>query len=408
MSVRQGVLIAGLLLLAGIGTWAMLDAGMTLPRKLAIPSPTAMSLPTQPSTTPHQVPTESVSSPVMDATPPVSNNGFEDVIRDFAFVGTQSVWIVVHGELLHTTDGGGHWARQHSRNVTHVAFADKAHGWIVTDTAIMGTKDGGETWQVQFPATPGPTPAQTSVPSSVINAGEINALSFVSPQHGWASAGVGLLATTDGGKHWLPINAGQRVAQVRFTDELHGWGFAGGGAENPLLNHSTDGGQTWRTWRGEPGCNWYKSGAHFAFSGADTAWAVCVPTPGEQYPNPMYLHKSTDGGQHWSIVYSTGPQRGVGTASPNRWASVDGLFFLDDSRGWVATSIQDSDHKWQTVVRATPDGGHSWETLAAVDGVLSDLRFESPAVGYALGGQWESLLGTSDGGRTWTQLYGAP
>ncbi|HYP19286.1 MAG TPA: hypothetical protein VEY08_04360 [Chloroflexia bacterium] len=279
----------------------------------------------------------------------------------------------------------------------------------------MGTEDGGETWQVQFPTTtPGPTPAQTagtvqtSLPSSVIDAGEIDSLSFVSPQHGWASAGVGLLTTTDGGKHWLPLNVNKRVADITFTDEHHGWGFTGGGAENPLLNHSTDGGQTWRAWRGEPGCNWYKSGAYFAFSGADTAWVVCVPTPGEQYPDPMYLHKSTDGGQHWSIVYSTDPQKGLGTVSPRGLASIESLFFLDDNRGWVATTIQNRDYAWQTVVRTTPDGGRSWETLAVVDGVMSDLRFESTTVGYALGGQWDSLLGTSDGGRTWTRLYGAP
>jgi photosystem II stability/assembly factor-like uncharacterized protein len=338
------------------------------------------------------------------------------MIKGYAFAGTQNVWIVVHGELLHTTDRGLHWVKQYGPNVSHVAFADKDHGWIAADGVIMGTENGGETWQVQFSsATSGPTPAGetagtavTGASSYVTNASEINSLSFVSPLHGWASAGEVLLTTTDGGKHWAPLNPNKSTAQVQFTDEQHGWGFGGGGAEDPLLNHTTDGGQTWQTWQGRPGCNWYKSGAYIAFSGADTAWAVCVPTPGEQYQDPMYLHKSTDGGQHWFVVYSTDPGKGVGIESPKGLASLGGLFFLDDNRGWVAAIVQERDYAWQTIVRSTQDGGRSWEDLARVDGGMYDLRFGSVTVGYALAGQSSILLGTSDGGKTWTRLYGAP
>lgn len=101
------------------------------------------------------------------------------------------------------------------------------------------------------------------------------------------------------GEHWQIVNSQNWIYGLDFTDDQHGWGFGGGGASDPLLSHTTDGGYTWQTWEGGPGCNWYKSGGYFSFTSLDTAWAVCVPSLGAEYENPMRLQKATNGGQTW-------------------------------------------------------------------------------------------------------------
>jgi photosystem II stability/assembly factor-like uncharacterized protein len=169
-----------------------------------------------------------------------------------------------------------------------------------------------------------------------------------------------------------------------------------------LISHTTDGGQTWQTWKGGPGCDWYKAGGLFAFTGLDKAWSICIPTNGGNYIDPMYLRKSTDGGQTWNDVYSTEPNKGVGSGI----ASIYGLFFLDDDKSWVSTVTRSHDLSSQTIVRTTQNGGRSWNTLAGFDSGLYDLRFTSATIGYGLSGA--ILLGTTDGGNTWAQLYGEP
>jgi Photosynthesis system II assembly factor YCF48 len=192
----------------------------TLPQPTSTPRPTPTQRPTA-----IRIPVEPVSTPITAAFSSVPPDPFHDEITDYAFVGTQDIWIVVRGALLHTSDRGKHWIQQYDHDVSYVGFADINHGWVVADNTIVGTEDGGQTWHLQFTVA---TPAGAGAPYYVTKAGEINSLSFASAQRAWASTSAGLVATTNGGKHWARVNSNEWIIELSFTDERHGWGFAGG------------------------------------------------------------------------------------------------------------------------------------------------------------------------------------
>lgn len=121
------------------------------------------------------------------------------------FLNAQVGWVVgKKGIILHTEDGGEHWAHQISNDpilqLTNVHFVDSKTGWI---TGIKST----DSW-----------------------------------------AGV-VLHTTDSGNHWEIQNVKQGVGleETFFTDDKNGWvtGETEWGEES-LLYHTTDGGKTWK------------------------------------------------------------------------------------------------------------------------------------------------------------------
>jgi photosystem II stability/assembly factor-like uncharacterized protein len=92
--------------------------------------------------------------------------------------------------------------------------------------------------------------------------------------------------------------------------------------------------------------------------------------------------------------------------------SVEDIFFLDSSHGWVA--VRDHDRHESRLFR-TADGGKTWNNLKAPDG-LARVYFINPKLGWAL--QWNQensnpqpivyLLHTKTGGRSWKQISPKP
>ena len=110
---------------------------------------------------------------------------------------------------------------------------------------------------------------------------------------------------------------------------------------------------------------------------------------------------TTDSGRTWTTQYS-------GTAA------LDQVDFTDDEHGWAAGG--------DTLLRTT-DGGATWTALKEpCQGELNAIHFVSPTLGYAVaaasaapaGGAaftsavGGSLLRTTDGGVTWTDVTSAP
>lgn len=352
----------------------------------------------------------STSATLPSAPPARSIDQWGEAIREYAFAGTEDVWIVLNrGVLLHTSDRGKHWEKQYDQAAAHIQFVDKDRGWLIASDTILGTQDGGQSWQTQFDLATAPTPTGDGPPYYVTKADGVSGISLVSSQHGWASTSVGLLTTNNGGKHWERVRSNKWIVVIKFTDDQHGWGYAGGGAEDPMLIHTTDGGQTWLTWQhGGPGCNWYKTGTGglFSYTGPNSAWAICFPYAGSQYADPLVMTKTTDGGQSWPTVESTELYKGV---VPHDWvgdATIEGLFFIDDKTGWVtavAPAFVPDRSASQHNLRRTQDGGHSWQTVASLNVGLSQFQFENAMIGYGVSGPM--LLGTTDGGEHWEAVY---
>ena len=201
--------------------------------------------------------------------------------------------------------------------------------------------------------------------------------------YGWGVGEGGvILATTDGGAHWVAQHSGTTddLYDVTFTDARHGWAV---GASRRLaagvILATTDGGAHWVRQLTLPytGLQDVASGdaAHAWVSGYGNATAVDLTT--------------SHGGHTW-----------VRQASGNR--VVDHLVFVDARHGWGLRGA--------TEIVATSDGGAHWQVqLAAKGGLLfTNIAFSDATNGWAVGVHTEPLrrpvtvvLSTSDGGAHW-------
>jgi photosystem II stability/assembly factor-like uncharacterized protein len=167
------------------------------------------------------------------------------------FVSRKRGWAVGEsGMILRTTDGGSHWLAARSGvkwNIAAVQFLDATYGWAVGDEGVLRTRDGGKTWAVSHPRRPWKGSGNAI----------IEGLCFIDRREGWVSGfaptGIAIFGTvfhtTDGGRTWTaqgPTSSkgvvDQDVADVAFSDRLHGWGVG----YNGLLIWTRDGGVTWQ------------------------------------------------------------------------------------------------------------------------------------------------------------------
>jgi photosystem II stability/assembly factor-like uncharacterized protein len=111
-----------------------------------------------------------------------------------------------------------------------VIIADLITGrGIATD--IYVTHDGGTTWKSTVPL-----PAASGT------------IDFVDMQHGWATDGIVLYSTNDGGQHWTKLSPGanfKQVTDLSFVSSIAGWAIGGQSNTSSFLLETTDGGKTW-------------------------------------------------------------------------------------------------------------------------------------------------------------------
>lgn len=102
------------------------------------------------------------------------------------------------------------------------------------------------------------------------------------------------------------------------------------------------------------------------------------------------MFRTTDGGMSWTPLTS-------GTTG-----TIEDITFFNGLKGWaVAHEVQGP--SVYSVLLTTGDGGDSWsaENYPEADVILNSLVYHTPDTGWAAG-EFGTLLGTVDGGRTWT------
>ena len=130
-------------------------------------------------------------------------------LTSVSFVDGNSGWAVGHaGMVLHTADGGEHWAVQHSdlqhdRPLFAVHFFDAQHGVAVgLWSLVLTTQDGGSTWQtVTMPVPQGAKKA------------DLNLMGLFADGKGrvFATAERGmLLRSDDRGANWTYLSTGYK------------------------------------------------------------------------------------------------------------------------------------------------------------------------------------------------------
>ncbi len=117
-----------------------------------------------------------------------------------------------------------------TEGILPVIFSDGVTGkGIATDVYV--THDGGTTWKSTMPLP-----------------GALGTIDFVDMQHGWATDGITLYNTSDGGQHWAKLSPGANFKQVTFlsfVSSTTGWAIGRQSNTSSFLLKTTDGGKTW-------------------------------------------------------------------------------------------------------------------------------------------------------------------
>ncbi len=295
-----------------------------------------------------------------------------------------------------------------------IQFVDKQEGWAAgADGVVWHTIDGGKHWERQ------PTGTRAA----------LRAVHFLNPYTGWAvgreelpngggSTGV-VLFTDDGGLRWtrLPEPPLPGLNCVRFFDDRTGLVAGDGSDLQPAgLFASRDGGRTWHPAPGPRCPTWLACD----FRDPDTgvlagAWGRLATLRGGVF-NPADVDKL--GGRGVRAVRVEG-RRAVATgqnglvllsqdSAGDRWGFADLKQPAEVMAGCdfdaVALSGQ---HIWiagrpGSVVFHSPDFGQNWETHPTGQPLpLHGLHFIDAQTGWAAG-ELGTILGTTDGGHTWT------
>jgi len=328
--------------------------------------------------------------------------------------------------------------------ISSLHMIDASNGWALGSSYLLRTSDGGATW---YSVLPGDTPTSGF---------------FSTSMKGWvisnlSSTDVGsLYRTTNGGLNWtrydVPFNSGY----IQFLDDNTGYVLQITGAamqkQSVILYKTTDGGATWtKNYNNDPtvpgSSDTLPLGGHkdgMTFSNATTGWV------GGDYPTDgyFYFYKTSDSGITWSrlqLAIPAGYETAfITTTAPTFFGANDAVLpvwmtigvgmrdlFLyvthDGGNSWTpspafARNAEQTDTvsmsntiswDWANVFHTTSNSGGSWNIVTPnvnFDDDFRELDFVSASVGWARQQHSDgstSLYRTTDGGSTWTLLFGA-
>ncbi len=297
-----------------------------------------------------------------------------------------------------------------------VQFIDEREGWAVGDEGVVfHSIDGGESWDRQ------PTGVRASLRS----------VHFQNPFTGWIvgreelpfrRGSVGLiLLTRDGGVTWerRSQNTLPGLERIQFVDARNGFIVGDGSEEYPTgIFRTTDGGATWTPVAGSRRPLWLAADFTDSRNGAMAATGGLLAVLRQDSLVPAEMDSL--GGR--SV-------RGIRVMGERAVAVGDGGLVLlsKDSAGAryryadlnLPASVRASldfhalscvgDDIWiagrpGTVVMHSADRGESWEVLRTGEPLpLNSIFFANQKRGWAVG-ELGSILGTSDGGKSWKVL----
>lgn len=240
-----------------------------------------------------------------------------------------------------------------------------------------------------------PVAAQTPVPPEAYSDAELTSVTFVDSDNGWAIGDHGVIwHTVDGGRNWQRQDSPttMRLESVCFADSQNGWAVGG---SHQLYTHQSvgvvlrtaDGGASWQS---VPGTN-LPALKRVKFFGGRQGIAIGESSP--LYPGGVFV--THDSGKTWSTLVLQLDQPGAPAPSKldpaMHWAAGD---FLNVQGGLIASpsgAIGNVSSLDLQVSRRSISEGRRPHTL--------QLGREGQAW---LCGDRALLLGSTDGGATWT------
>lgn len=297
--------------------------------------------------------------------------------------------------------------------LTDIYFADPDQGWAVGDKGIIvHSEDGGRHWAIQ------------STPLSC----RLESVQFLDPQIGWAvggrihpythdSSGV-VLRTNDGGVTWkqVPDLTLPALKAVRFVNPRQGWALGNPSALYPTgVFRTEDGGQTWTTLPAAVQGGWAAGDFRNATRGVvighdgrlarisapafeliDMAEVGTRPLRAVRFSTDTVGWLAGDGGLLLNTINAGNAWQAPPQPIPREIAGVFDFRALDvlGENIWVAGSPG-------TCVLHSGDGGQTWKLFRTDQSLpLNALRFLDEQRGWAVGAMGTILI-TRDGGQTW-------
>lgn len=327
-------------------------------------------------------------------------------LRSVDFIDENTGWMVGDNfnkqqatQVLRTQDGGAHWEQVKLQDLTllRLKFVSKTTGWAIAQVGskntpgtqtgkmkIMYTQDGGSNWDVRWEG--------EAITSSDYN------FWIQDTSNGYALIGNTLLSTRDGGKQWSPVSFGidEFVPQhASFADADTGWVIGKTQMKNEIIVlGTTDGGKLWQQQFRKVCTDAPAASIDIAFANATTGWFLTSSTSTMMGD----LYYTSNSGRDWNKINQIRSARP--TPAQLRFITPEvGCIPLASGAGPISGGFM-----------FTRDGGKSFDTMDANGGITSALEvdFTSRQQGWAIGtdaNYGDYLVHTTDGGKTWTQVY---
>ncbi len=287
--------------------------------------------------------------------------------------------------ILHSTDGI-EWTRQTTDlvipncNLSSVSVVDSSTVWASGGFSegfgiVLKTINGGETWLRMG--------SEIDLPNATLT---VNAFSA---DVAWVGSEGAVYFTTDGGVSWadmaqstLPDMNWQGTCCLSSSNVWISGGMNGQGS----IYHTSDGGALWTAHAESLTADWPVLSVK-AYD-QNNVWAV---------GHGFFISKSINGGIDWEIVT---PDSMFGSGN-----DANEITIMSSNDVWVAL---DYGNIWKT-----SDGGANWDIQTVPDGVqgyfmlgiyASDVNTAWSVGGSGFGTPSGVIIGTTNGGTTWTRL----
>jgi photosystem II stability/assembly factor-like uncharacterized protein len=264
-------------------------------------------------------------------------------------------WSTTAAHMYMTKDAGAHFLPVSAPALPFdISMLDSLHIWFVSDSNIFATVDGGASWQRQF--------SDGSTTKFLAYLKMFNLSEGVAVGDAPAGKPAAVLRTTDGGVHWVSVNAsglidmgsGDIWRRIDFPTKMVGYFYTSFGGDNPQkIYKTTDGGASWAP--------------VFAHNGVTVIKfyddLIGLVTGGAR----STFYRTINGGATWDTIVASNIKSGWGydfeylPGDPSRVWYTDGnkLFFSNDTGDtWKEQGIDHSVLSARDI--AFSDTTHGW------------------------------------------------